>query len=120
MYAFHFSDGEDWDAEASMQEASKLFAKGINMFGYGEIKVDEHYRSYGNLFPAFRAAFPLIDREVRIDEHTNDVMTVSSGRGDLPFLGVTIQDRKQIWPAVREFLKKDRWRDEARRVRAPS
>jgi len=38
IYAFHFSDGEDFSPTDSMQEARKLFDKGINMFGYGEIQ----------------------------------------------------------------------------------
>ena len=68
--------------------------------------MDENYRSYGNLLPSFKETFPLVDSNVTIDEVSLDV---ASGGEDLPFLGVVIQDRKQIWPALREFLKKDRW-----------
>ena len=106
VYAFHFSDGEDFAPEDSMSEAKKLFKKGINMFGYGEIHVDENYRSYGNLLPSFKETFSLVDSNVTSDGVSVDV---TSGGEDLPFLGVVIQDRKQIWPALREFLKKDRW-----------
>ena len=106
VYAFHFSDGEDFAPQESMLEAKKLFKKGINMFGYGEIHVDEHYRTYGNLFPSFKDTFPLADSNVSSDGVSVDV---ASGGEDLPFLGVVIEDRKQIWPALREFLKKDRW-----------
>ena len=106
VYAFHFSDGEDFAPTDSMQEARKLIDKGINMFGYGEIHVDEHYRSYSNLYPAFVEAFTLTEQQVSVDGAT---MSVSSGLDALPFLGVVIEDRKQIWPALREFLKKDRW-----------
>jgi len=90
----------------SMSEAKKLFKKGINMFGYGEIHVDENYRSYGNLLPSFKETFSLVDSNVTSDGVSVDV---ASGGEELPFLGVVIQDRKQIWPALREFLKKDRW-----------
>ena len=106
VYPFYFSDGEDFAPTDSMQEARKLFDKGINMFGYGEIHVDEHYRSYSNLFPAFVEAFTLTEQQVSVDGAT---MSVSSGLDALPFLGVVIEDRKPIWPALREFLKKDRW-----------
>ena len=106
VYAFHFSDGEDFAPQDSMREAQKLLGQGINMFGYGEIHVDENYRSYSNLLPAFKETFPLTELQVSVDEAT---MTVSSGVGEFPFLGVVIEDRKQIWPALREFLKKDRW-----------
>ena len=106
VYAFHFSDGEDWEPKDSMQEARKLFSKGIRMFGYGEIHVNEYYRSYGNLFPAFKDAFPLTDHQVPVDEAS---ISVSSGTAEFPFLGIVIEDRKHIWPALKEFLREDRW-----------
>ena len=106
VYAFHFSDGEDFAPGDSMLEAKKLFKKGINMFGYGEIHVEEHYRTYGNLLPSFKETFPLVESTVSSEGIS---VGVASGAEDLPFLGVVIEDRKQIWPALREFLKKDRW-----------
>ena len=106
VYAFHFSDGEDFAPGETIAEAKKLFKKGVNMFGYGEIHVDEHYRSYGNLFPTFKESFSLTESNVSSDGIT---VGVASGGDDLPFLGVVIDHRKQIWPALREFLKKDRW-----------
>ena len=51
-------------------------------------------------------AFTLTEQQVPVDGAT---MSVSSGLDALPFLGVVIEDRNQIWPALREFLKKDRW-----------
>ena len=118
VYAFHFSDGEDWEPKDSMREASKLFQQGIRMFGYGEIHVDESYRSYGNLFPAFREAFPITDQQVPIGGSTTvdgtavadgGTMSVSVGSAESPFLGVVIEDKKHIWPALREFLNQGRW-----------
>ena len=106
VYAFHFSDGEDWEPKDSMHQARKLFDQGIRMFGYGEIHVDESYRSYGNLFPAFKEAFPITEQQVPVDGAT---MSVSAGTADFPFLGVVIEERKHIWPALKEFLKQDRW-----------
>ena len=76
------------------------------MFGYGEIHVNEYYRSYGNLFPAFKDAFPLTDHQVPVNDAS---ISVSSGTADFPFLGVVIEDRTHIWPALKEFLKQDRW-----------
>ena len=84
VYAFHFSDGEDFAPQDSMSEAKKLFKKGINMFGYGEIHVDEHYRTYGNLLPSFKETFPLVDSNVTSDGVSVDI---ASGGEDLPFLG---------------------------------
>ena len=59
VYAFHFSDGEDWEPKESMQEARKLFGRGIRMFGYGEIHMNDGYRSYGNLFRPSKRRSPL-------------------------------------------------------------
>ena len=106
VYAFHFSDGEDFAPQDSTQELKKLIDKGINMFGYGEIHVDEFYRSYTNLLPTFKEAFSLTEQKIPTGEAT---LNVCSGSGDFPFFGVVIEDRKQIWPALKEFLKKNRW-----------
>ena len=107
VYAFHFSDGEDWEPKESMQEARKLFGRGIRMFGYGEIHMNDGYRSYGNLFPAFKEAFPLNERQVPAGDAS--VISVAAGTAEFPFLGVVIEDRKHIWPALKEFLREDRW-----------
>lgn len=106
VYAFHFSDGEDFAPQDSTQELRKLIDKGINMFGYGEIHVDELYRSYTNLLPTFKESFPIKEEKISVDE---DTLTICSGGEDFPFFGVVIEDRKQIWPALKEFLKKNRW-----------
>ena len=84
----------------------KLIYKGINRFGYGEIHVDESYRSYTNLLPTFKESFPIKEEKVSFDEDTLDVC---SGTGDFPCFGVVIEDRTQIWPALKDFLKKNRW-----------
>ena len=106
MYAFHFSDGEDFAPQDSTQELRKLIDKGINMFGYGEIHVDELYRSYTNLLPTFKESFSLTEEQIPADEAP---LNVCSGAGNFPFFGVVIEDKKQIWPALKEFLKKNRW-----------
>lgn len=107
VYAFHFSDGEDWEPKESMQEVRKLFGRGIRMFGYGEIHMNDGYRPYGNLFPAFKEAFPLTERQVPAGDAS--VISVAAGTAEFPFLGVVIEDRKHIWPALKEFLREDRW-----------
>ena len=106
VYAFHFSDGEDWNANESMVEAKKFFEKGINMFGYGEIHVDEYYRPQSTLIPAFASNFPITEWVVPIEGGT---MKMYSGKDDFPFLGMVIENKSGIWPALKEFLKKDRW-----------
>lgn len=103
VYAFHFSDGEDWDAEQSVESARKLIeGTGINMFGYGEIQADGYYPTISNLLPAFQDQFPLEKKDVR-------GMETFIGKGDFPFLGVVIRGKEHIWQALQEFLRKDRW-----------
>ncbi len=106
VYAFHFSDGEDWNTKESMQAARKLIDNGINMFGYGEIHVDEYYPSNSNLLPAFKETFPIKESVISVD---GTEMTVASGVSDVPFLGVVIKNKSHIWPALKEMLRKNRW-----------
>jgi len=109
VYVLHFSDGEDFAPKDCMQEAKKLFDKGINMLGYGEIHVDEQYRSYSNLLPEFRENFPLFDSDVPAGSGQSR-MKILSGKDRFPFLGVVIEGKHHILPAIKEFLKKERWR----------
>ena len=74
--------------------------------GTGEIHTSE-YRTYGNLFPAFKEAFSLTEHQVPAADAS--VLTVAAGTAEFPFLGVVIEDRKHIWPALKEFLREDRW-----------
>jgi len=108
VYAFHFSDGEDFAPQDAVKEAQKFFDKGISMFGYGEIHVDEGYKSYGDLLPKFRENFPLSDVEVPVEGGGPNIKVVF-GKDNFPFLGVVIEDKRHIWPAVQEFLKEGRW-----------
>ena len=102
IYPFHFSDGEDLDAQRTLESARKLMAAGINMLGYGEIQVD-YYTSH-KLIDAFRKGLVLIRaRDVEGD------LELLRGRGpETPFVGVVIKDKAHVYPALKEFLRKDR------------
>lgn len=105
IYVWHFSDGEDYDPEKSAEELGKLIAKGVNMVGYGEIKPEEEYsnsKQPGDLWNIFKKSFPLKEAQV----HKMEVMT---GPDDFPLLCVKIKSREHILPALKTFLKKDRW-----------
>lgn len=102
VYPFHFSDGEDFSPERSVEEARKLFDKGINMFGYGEIHVDSGYKPANTLVNAFYESFP-------IEEVSAKELDFFVGKKEFPFIGVIIENKEQLWPALREFLKKERW-----------
>jgi sporulation protein YhbH len=102
IYPFHFSDGEDLDTKRTVESARKLMGAGINMLGYGEIQVD-YYTSH-KLIDAFRKGLDLVrTREVEGD------FEALRGRGtDTPFVGVVIKDKTHVYPALKEFLRKDR------------
>lgn len=103
VYLFHFSDGEDWDADATMQEVKKLIEEvKVNMLGYGEIRLDGRPFSSG-----LKRAF---EKELDVRSVNEDGLSVISGDKSHPFLGVVIKEKDHILPAVQEFLKKERWK----------
>lgn len=106
IYVWHFSDGEDWDTAKTVEELGKLLAKRVNMVGYGEIKPEEEYGSKSrgpkDLWNVFKENLPLKNEKT-------DGMEVMIGPSGLPLLCVEIKSRKHILPALKIFLKKDRW-----------
>jgi uncharacterized protein len=103
VYLFHFSDGEDWEVEATMKEAKKLIEDvKVNMLGYGEIRLDGRPFSSG-----LKIAF---EKELDLKSTEENGMSVIAGEKSHPFLGVVIKEKDHILPAVQEFLKKERWK----------
>lgn len=102
VYGFHFSDGEDFDPKRTTEEIQKLFAKEINMLGYGEIHIDGAGRGQHQLLDEMKQQFPITLQEI-------DGVTVYAGPKELPFLGVIIEGKEQLWPALRQYLRGDRW-----------
>lgn len=81
VYPIHFSDGDNWgekDNNLCVELVHKLM-KMSNLFGYGEIQ-EGGYRSLSTLMSAFQNIQ---------DEH---------------FIGVTITDRKDVYPALKRFF----------------
>ena len=96
VYPFHFSDGEDWGVEKSVQALKTLLSKGVATFGYGEIQAE-----YGSstLMQAFF-------RELSLSERSENGLRYYEGTwGPSPFLGVVLQDKKDLYPALRVLLK---------------
>jgi sporulation protein YhbH len=102
IYPFYFSDGEDLDAQRTVESARKLMGAGINMLGYGEIQVD-YYTSH-KLVDAFRKGLDL----VRVRDVEGDFEALRGRGPDTPFVGVVIKDKTHVYPALKEFLRKDR------------
>lgn len=85
IYAFHCSDGDNFDSdnEATLAAAKELSAS-CNLFGYGEIKpLGSHYYE-SSMLEQFR--------KLRVDN----------------FETVLIERREDIWPAFKILMKKDR------------
>jgi len=110
VYTWHFSDGEDFDTNRTVLELKKLFARKINMFGYGEIRVGEHWR----LFPSISDSqlFTAFSRAFSVEKTEEEGVRVLTGSND-PLLGVVVTRKEHIFPAIKQFLKKDRWANHA-------
>ncbi len=80
IYPFHFSDGDNQltDNELCVELVKQLIAQS-NLFGYGEIK-------------EYRWA------------HSSTLMSAFSKIDDPRFVGVTIEDKKDVYAALRKFF----------------
>jgi len=105
VYVWYFGDGDDHSSETSaraVEEIQKLFIKGVNMIGYGEVNDDLiNIQSTSTLMKTFRNYFEL-------QQIVDNDLEMWSGKA-IPFLAMTIRKREHIWPALKQFLKKDRW-----------
>ncbi len=80
IYPFHFSDGGNlpWDNDRCVELVYK-FIDVCNIFGYGEIR-ESHYSLMSTLMSAYS----------RVDNKK--------------FVGVTISDKSEVYPALRKFF----------------
>src|ERR1041384_2060831 len=88
IYPFHFSDGDNYysDNEAAVRLADELIST-CNLFGYGEIGEEgssSYRRSSGALLSIFNDRLQNKDR----------------------FVGVRIDDKEDVYPALKEFFGK--------------
>jgi len=85
VYAFHCSDGDNFDSDnANALRAAKELCEICNLFGYGEIKpLGSHYYE-SSMLDLFR----------RLDADN--------------FQSVLIERKEDIWPSFRAFLSRDR------------
>lgn len=106
VYVWHFSDGEDFDPERTIEELEKTISKGVNMIGYGEVQPDADPSLFksdrSGLWNKFKNYFSL-------KENQNDGLEIAEGDQELPLLCIRLMKREHILPALKAFLKKDRW-----------
>ncbi len=108
VYVWHFSDGDDSKPKRTVEELEKLIKTGVNMIGYGEVKPSTSMTGFmfnqteSSLWKLFQNSFALKEAP------DNDIVMMT-GEKETPLLCVRIQDRSHILPALKEFLRKDRW-----------
>ncbi len=106
VYVWHFSDGEDFGPERTIEELEKTISKGVNMVGYGEVQPDAEPNLFQNnrsgLWQKFKNYFSL-------KEGLDNGLGIAEGKKELPLLCVRLVEREHILPALKAFLKKDRW-----------
>jgi hypothetical protein len=102
VYAFHFSDGEDFEPDRAVSSARRLMELGVNMMGYAEVQASPY--DFSNLMSTFAGELQL-QRDVASHD---GFLSVSSKDPSLPFAGVLLKRKEHVYPALREFLKKDR------------
>jgi sporulation protein YhbH len=96
IYPFHFSDGEDWQVDRTVESVGSLLERGIAAFGYGEIQSEY---SSSVLLEAFRK-----DLGMRPERFEN--LRYYEGRHqETPLIGVVIRSKEDLYPALRVFLR---------------
>ncbi len=99
VYPFHFSDGEDWDADRTVQSLKTLLERNVSAFGYGEIQTDY---SSSVLMSAF-------EKELALEEGRQGQLVYYEGQWrESPILGVILRRREDLYPALRVFLHPER------------
>jgi len=102
IYPFHFSDGEDFDPIKTVASARRLMQLGVNVLGYGEIQVDPYTSS--TLMEVFFNEFKLSKRYSR----ENSLAMYVGAEHSVPFIGAVLQEKSHVYPALKEFLRKER------------
>jgi hypothetical protein len=89
VYAFHCSDGDNFDSDnANALKAAKELCEICNLFGYGEIKpLGSHY---------YESSMLDMFRRLEADN----------------FQSVLIERKEDIWPSFKAFLSRDRVKDD--------
>ena len=101
VYAFHFSDGEDFEPDRTLVSARRIMQAGASMVGYAEVRTDPYGASF--LMTAFENHLQL-----RRTLDARGFTAFTSMDPSLPFLGVVLRDKSHVYLALKEFLRRDR------------
>src|SRR3989338_3732067 len=106
IYVWHSSDGDDFYPDRSVVALKKLFERKINMFGYCDIRPgEERGERASGLLNSFVEAFQLAR------EKEGNLPVYVSHHEDVPLLGLQLRQKEDILPALKAFLKQDRWEE---------
>ncbi|HBM45964.1 MAG: hypothetical protein UT05_C0001G0059 [Parcubacteria group bacterium GW2011_GWF2_38_76] len=119
VYAFYFSDGDDFEPEKTGKEMKKMLDSGINMFCFANIKESFEEKSWGyssftndaDLISHIKGNWPIETVYLKIENPESgrmDSMEVITGKDGFPFIAVTISNKAHVFTVLREFLKKNR------------
>lgn len=104
VYAFHFSDGDDFHPERSANAALHLLERGINMLGYCELRPGEGRGG------SMSALLKYLCRVCNLEEKRESGLEVYVNKDpNMPIFGLQIRDKEDLLPAIKTFLKQDRW-----------
>ncbi len=105
VYAFYFSDGDDFETEQTATEMKKMIDSGINCFGFANIKEGHEDLSTASgwvgLIDHIKSSWPVISEKI-------DSVKFIMGKDGFPFVAATINDKKHVFVVLREFLRKNR------------
>ena len=105
VYAWHFSDGDDFYPKKVVGKVLDLVNAGVNMIGYAEISPEEE--SFGSLFRSNTLFYDLAGTlNLVAGEGGGDM---AEGSADMPVIATIVRKREDILPVVKAFLRKDRW-----------
>jgi sporulation protein YhbH len=96
VYPFHFSDGEDWDADRTLKSVKSVLERGVSALGYGEIQTEY---SASVLMDTFRKNLPLGRGE------EGNLIYYEGSWEKTVILGTVIRSKEDLYPALRIFLK---------------
>lgn len=105
VYVWHFSDGDDFEPERSLTEMRKILDHGVSMLGYGEICPDRAGISTDSVLLSG------IKKSFNYKNQSADGLKVFIGTAQ-PFLGVVIERKEHLLPALKAFLDRRRWSNE--------
>ena len=107
VYPWHFSDGEDGNPKRTVEEIQRLINKKVNMIGYGEVQ-PEGQSGWGKV-DGKSLLWNTIKDNFDVQSVKDNDLYLLVGKDHVPILAVLIEMREDVLPALKAFLKKDRW-----------